>query len=47
MTQNDVEDEHDEWHRPLRHVRAGDMTTATAQTPGMTRREAVSSRTVG
>jgi len=38
---------HDEWHRPLRHIRADDLSTATAQTPGMHRLEAVSSRTVG
>ena len=40
-------DAHDEWHRPLRHIRADDLSTATAQTPGMHRLEAVSSRTVG
>jgi uncharacterized RmlC-like cupin family protein len=38
---------HDEWHRPLRHVRAGDLSADTGQTPGMSRREAVSARTVG
>ncbi len=38
---------HDEWHRPLRHVRAADMSPDTGQTPGMGRREAVSSETVG
>jgi uncharacterized RmlC-like cupin family protein len=37
----------DDWHRPLRHVRSAEMSTGTAQTPGMTRREAVSARTVG
>ena len=31
----------------LRHIGSGDLTTGTAQTPGMTRREAVSARTVG
>jgi uncharacterized RmlC-like cupin family protein len=41
-------DEHaDEWHRPLRHVRAADLSADTGQTPGMSRREAVSSQTVG
>ena len=41
-------DEHpDAWHRPLRHVRASDASADTGQTPGMTRREAVSARTVG
>jgi uncharacterized RmlC-like cupin family protein len=37
----------DQWHRPLRHVRADDLSTDTAQSSGMTRREAVSGRTVG
>ena len=41
-------DEHsDDWHRPLRHVRAADLSADTGQTPGMSRREAVSARTVG
>ncbi|MDP9430218.1 MAG: cupin domain-containing protein [Actinomycetota bacterium] len=38
---------HDDWHRPLRHVRAADVSTDTGQTPGMRRTEAVSHRTVG
>lgn len=37
----------DDWHQPLRHVRAGELTGETAQTTGMTRREAVSAETVG
>ncbi|MEU2349500.1 cupin domain-containing protein [Modestobacter sp. NPDC049651] len=37
----------DSWHQPLRHVRGGDLSGDTGQTPGMTRREAVSARTVG
>jgi uncharacterized RmlC-like cupin family protein len=37
----------DDWHRPLRHIRAADLSPDTGQTPGMTRREAVSSGTVG
>jgi uncharacterized RmlC-like cupin family protein len=37
----------DDWHAPLRHVRATELTTDTGQTTGMTRREAISSRTVG
>jgi uncharacterized RmlC-like cupin family protein len=41
------EQSEDDWHRPLRHVGSTDMSTATAQTPGMTRREAISSTTVG
>jgi uncharacterized RmlC-like cupin family protein len=41
-------DQHEDgWHRPLRHVRAADMSADTGQTPGMSRREAVSSKTVG
>ena len=39
--------EHDGWHRPLRHVRAADMSAATAQSSGMRRLEAVSGKTVG
>jgi uncharacterized RmlC-like cupin family protein len=37
----------DGWHQPLRHIRAADLTGDTGQTAGMTRREAVSARTVG
>lgn len=37
----------DDWHAPLRHVRATELSGDTGQTPGMTRREAISSRTVG
>ena len=37
----------DDWHRPLRHVRADELSTDTGQTAGMTRREAVSAQTVG
>ena len=37
----------DDWHRPLRHVRADELSADTDQTAGMTRREAVSAQTVG
>jgi uncharacterized RmlC-like cupin family protein len=37
----------DDWHRPLRHIRAADLSADTGQTPGMSRREAVAARTVG
>ena len=37
----------DDWHKPLRRVRAADLSGDTGQTSGMTRREAVSARTVG
>ncbi|SDY86311.1 Uncharacterized protein, RmlC-like cupin domain [Modestobacter sp. DSM 44400] len=37
----------DGWHQPLRHVHAAELTGDTGQTGGMTRREAISSRTVG
>ena len=37
----------DDWHAPLRHVPAAEMSTDTGQTGGMTRREAVSGATVG
>jgi uncharacterized RmlC-like cupin family protein len=42
-----VQDFPDDWHRPLRHIRADEMTRDTGQTGGMTRREAVSAATVG
>ena len=32
----------DEWHQPLRHVRADELSADTGQTPGMSRREAIS-----
>ena len=37
----------DDWHQPLRHVRADQLSGDTGQTGGMTRREAVSAQTVG
>ena len=37
----------DDWHRPLRHIPAADLSEQTDQTSGMRRREAVSGRTVG
>ena len=37
----------DYWHRPLSHVRGEDVIGDTAQTSGMTRREALSGKTVG
>ncbi|GLZ39729.1 cupin domain-containing protein [Actinokineospora sp. NBRC 105648] len=37
----------DHWHRPLRHIRGADLSGDTTQTSGMTRLEAVSSKTVG
>jgi len=37
----------DDWHQPLRHVRAGQLSEDTGQTSGMTRREAISADTVG
>jgi uncharacterized RmlC-like cupin family protein len=40
-------EEPDDWHQPLRHVRAADLTADTGQTGGMSRLEAVSGRTVG
>jgi len=42
-----AEQPHDEWHRPLRHVPAGELTGDTGQTGGMTRREAISGKSVG
>ena len=37
----------DDWHGPLRHVRAADVDADTAQTTGMRRFEAISGRTTG
>jgi len=37
----------DEWHAPLRHVPASELTGDTGQTGGMTRREAISGKSVG
>jgi uncharacterized RmlC-like cupin family protein len=34
----------DAWHRPLHHVRAGELDADTGQTPGMQRFEALSAR---
>ncbi|ACY96964.1 MULTISPECIES: cupin domain-containing protein [Thermomonospora] len=35
------------WHRKLEHIRAGELTSDTAQTSGMRRFEAISGKTVG
>jgi uncharacterized RmlC-like cupin family protein len=37
----------DRWHEPLHHIRGAELTGQTNQTTGMTRREAVSGKTVG
>jgi uncharacterized RmlC-like cupin family protein len=37
----------EQWHTPLRHVRGADLSGDTNQTTGMTRREAISGKTVG
>jgi uncharacterized RmlC-like cupin family protein len=37
----------DLWHRPLSHIRAGQLRTDTGQTGGMTRREAISGKNAG
>jgi uncharacterized RmlC-like cupin family protein len=37
----------DAWHRPLHHIRGGDLTADTTQTSGMRRYEAISGKTVG
>jgi uncharacterized RmlC-like cupin family protein len=37
----------DDWHQPLQHIRAEELSGETSQTDGMTRREAVSAHTVG
>jgi len=43
----DLPDFPDDWHQPLRHVRADQLSQDTGQTGGMTRREAISAQTVG
>ncbi|MGY2128301.1 cupin domain-containing protein [Blastococcus sp. SYSU DS0617] len=47
MAHDHAADGSDQWHAPLRHVRAAEMSTDTGQTPGMSRSEAISARTVG
>jgi uncharacterized RmlC-like cupin family protein len=37
----------DLWHRPLTHVRGGDLRGDTGQTPGMARWEAISGKNTG
>jgi uncharacterized RmlC-like cupin family protein len=37
----------DDWHQPLRQVRADQLSEDTGQTQGMARREAISAQTVG
>ncbi len=37
----------DHWHRPLSHIRAGELTGNTGQTSGMARWEAISGKSVG
>lgn len=37
----------DQWHRPLSLIRPQDLTGDTGQTSGMTRREAISGKSVG
>ncbi|MEU5693083.1 cupin domain-containing protein [Actinosynnema sp. NPDC020468] len=37
----------DAWHRPIRHVKAGETSADTSQTTGMTRHEGISAATVG
>jgi uncharacterized RmlC-like cupin family protein len=37
----------DLWHRPLSHVRAGQLRADTGQTTGMMRREAISGKNTG
>jgi uncharacterized RmlC-like cupin family protein len=37
----------DHWHAPLARIRGSELTAATGQTPGMTRRAAISGTTCG
>jgi uncharacterized RmlC-like cupin family protein len=40
-------DGNDAWHRALHHTAGAELSPDTAQTPGMTRYEAISGKTVG
>ncbi|PRY39372.1 putative RmlC-like cupin family protein [Geodermatophilus tzadiensis] len=42
-----TEQQADGWHQPLRHIRADELSGDTGQTSGMSRREAISAKTVG
>jgi uncharacterized RmlC-like cupin family protein len=37
----------DRWHQPLVHIRGRELSADTGQTPGMTRREAISGKNAG
>ena len=37
----------DHWHRPLTHIRAGELSGDTSQTSGMARWEAISGKSAG
>ena len=37
----------DQWHRPLTHIRAGELSGDTSQTSGMARWEAISGKSAG
>jgi uncharacterized RmlC-like cupin family protein len=47
MAEHSAEHGHGDWHRPLRHVPAVDLSENTTQSSGMRRLEAVSGKTVG
>jgi len=47
MAELSAEQGHDDWHRPLQHVPAADLSENTTQSSGMRRLEAVSGTTVG
>jgi len=47
MAEHSAEVQHDDWHQPLRHVPAADLSENTTQSSGMRRLEAVSGKTVG
>src|SRR5579859_1687153 len=44
-TVKDMSEDH--WHRPLSHITGGGLSGDTTQTTGMTRREAISGKSVG
>jgi uncharacterized RmlC-like cupin family protein len=47
MTTDETAAKHDDFHPPLRHVKAGELDSETAQTSGMQRLAAISTKTVG
>jgi len=47
MGSDAADEQRDEWHRSLHHTPGSDLSTSTAQSPGMLRLEAISGRRCG